>query len=541
MGKKKENTMPGFVKFIIVLVFIIYVLPRLFSFLDLNLDTNDERNHYSDKEFYLISSSENEVLDADIKKFAKKEGFKIHIEYDDTLKITRRLNSGEKYDAVWLSNSIWMYALDSTKTKVSDTKSTSINPIVFGIRKSKAEELGLLKEDLYTQDIVHAIESGQLKFSMSNPITTNSGASAYLGILTTLAGNPEVLTAEMLENDSLKEELKSFFSGVERSSGNEDFLEELFVKGDYEAVFTYESSIININQKLKEKNKETLYALYPVDGVSISDSPIGYIDQKNEKKKNVYEKLVQYLAGETGQTLLASYGRRTWYGGVTEHADKKVFNPDWGIDTGKYISPLKYPSTSVINKALYLYQSSLKKHVPVVFCLDYSGRMYGDRIADLRDAMSYILTEKAEADLLQFSDRDIIDIIPFSSKYGEVWHAAGGESAKKLLDNINDRYPSGGTALFPAVERAVSLLAEEDTDQYTVSVVAMTDGEGNIGNFSDLSNTYLSKNKDIPIYSIQFGSASISQLQQMANLSNGKVFDGTTSLIDAFMEVRGYN
>ena len=117
----------------------------------------------------------------------------------------------------------------------------------------------------------------------------------------------------MVEDESLKEKLKTFFGGMERSSGSEDFLEELFVKGDYEAVFTYESSIININQKLEKNHKETLYALYPVDGVSISDSPIGFIDQKIEKKKEIYDKLVQYLAGEKGQELLAKYGRRTWY------------------------------------------------------------------------------------------------------------------------------------------------------------------------------------------------------------------------------------
>ena len=30
-------------------------------------------------------------------------------------------------------------------------------------------------------------------------------------------------------------------------------------------------------------------------------------------------------------------------------------------------------------------------------------------------------------------------------------------------------------------------------------------------------------------------------LNQISDLTNGKVFDGTTNLIDAFMEVRGYN
>ena len=140
MGKRKENGVPGIVKLIIIIVILIYGKSIITSFFNnLNGYGDDSRgNHYTDKVFYLISSSENEVLDADIKKFAKKECFKIEIEYEDTLKIVRRLNSGERYDAVWLSNSIWMYALDTSKVYVSDTKSTSINPIVFGIRKSKA-------------------------------------------------------------------------------------------------------------------------------------------------------------------------------------------------------------------------------------------------------------------------------------------------------------------------------------------------------------------------------------------------------------------
>ena len=69
----------------------------------------------------------------------------------------------------------------------------------------------------------------------------------------------------------------------------------------------------------------------------------------------------------------------------------------------------------------------------------------------------------------------------------------------------------------------------------------MTDGEGNIGEFSDLKQYYNKLDVEIPIYSIQFASADRSQLEKMAQLSNGKVFDGTTSLIDAFTEVRGYN
>ena len=128
-----------------------------------------------------------------------------------------KLNSGENYDAVWVSNSIWLYMLDDN-VKVSNSKYTSINPIVFGIKKSKAKELGFTDKTIKTKDIVNAISSGKLKFSMSNPTSTNSGASAYLGFLYTLAGNPEVLKKENLQmakeenikieekNDNIEEE-----------------------------------------------------------------------------------------------------------------------------------------------------------------------------------------------------------------------------------------------------------------------------------------------------------------------------------------------
>ena len=530
---------------IVKAIVIIAVIALIRTLLNMNTEigwsSKDSENHYSDNVFSLISSSENEVFDKEIKDFATKEGIDIDIEYEDTLKITKRLNSGEKFDGVWLSNSIWNYSVDTNEVRISDTKSTSINPIVFGIKKSKAEELGFVGREVYTQEIVNAVQEGKLKFSMSNPVTTNSGASAYLGILTTLAGNPEVLTEDMLDNEELKNNMKAFFSGVERSSGNEDYLEEMFISGDYEAVFSYESSIININQELEKKGKEILYAIYPVDGVSISDSPLGFIDQKNERKKEQYKQLSEYLLGNDGQKLLAKYGRRTWYGGVTSNADKKVFNPNWGIDTTTYISPLKYPSTTVIKKALALYQTSLRKPVHVVFCLDYSGSMYGQGFSQLQDAMDYILTDRAEADLLQFTDDDIVDVIPFASEANELWQSHGTNELLQLNQKIKEKKTGGTTAIYPASIKAISLLKDEDKTKYNTSVILMTDGEGNVGTFDDLKNKYQEINQQIPIYSIQFAAARRDQLDEIASLTNGKVFDGTTSLIDAFMEVRGYN
>ena len=540
MKKQKDSVGTVITIFFMIGIILVIVVPILEAVFD-NSKTNYVENEYSSNVFKIISSSENKELEKDVLSYFKKEKVDVDIEYDNTLKIMKRINSGEKFDAVWASNAIWLYMIDSSKASIINSKSTSINPVIFGITKSKAQSLGFINKQVYTKDIVDAIKSGKLKFSMANPTATNGGASAYLGILSTLAGNPEVLTEKMLENQTLKSNLKTFFSGLERSSGDEDFLEELFLKGNYEAVVSYESSIISINKKLIKSGKEPLYAIYPIDGVSISDSPLAFMDNKDNNKKNIFNKFQSYILSNSGKKILSKYARRTWYGGINNNVDKSIFNPDWGIDTTTYITPTKYPSTAVIKKALALYQKELRKPVHVVFCLDYSGSMIGSGIRDLRNAMDYILTDKAEEELLQFTSDDKIDVIAFESTVRNVWSTLDGSKTKDLLMNIKNKEASGGTALYDAAITALGLLRNEDADKYNVSVILMTDGQANRGTFNDLKRAYNTYKKDIPIYSIMFGNAQEYELDEIAKLTNAKVFNGKTNLIDAFKEVRGYN
>ncbi len=492
--------------------------------------------------FKLISSTENKDLDKVLKDFAKSKNIDLEIDYAGTIDIMQKLNSGEQYNGVWVSNSIWLYMLDSNKIKISNSKSTSINPVVFGITKEKAKELDFVDREIYTKDIVEAIKNGKLKFSMSNPTQTNTGATAYLGLLMTLAGNPEVLQESNLEDENLKAELTALFSGLERSSGSEDFLEELFLKGNYEAVVTYEFSIINMNKKLVAEGKEPLYIVYPIDGVSISDSPIAYIKQDSGNNEEFFKELQGYILSNEGQQILASKGRRTWYGGTKKDVDQAVFNKEWGIDTTKYIVPIKFPNTEIIKEALGIYQSELRKPVHTVFCLDYSGSMSGDGYNQLKEAMEYILTEeKASNDMLQFTSKDKISVIPFNGYILGKWHTDDGSNTKELLDNISNLRPSGATNIYETAEEAIELLKDEDMEKYNVSVILMTDGMSNVGNFRSFSKYYKYLNKDIPVYSIMFGDAYENELEDIADLTNAKVFDGKKDLLKAFKEVRGYN
>lgn len=528
---------------IILLIILVILFTNYIENLNVNIsNTIEDINLKKDNTFKLISSTENQDLESFLMDFANKENINLEIDYAGTIDIMQKLNNGEEYDAVWASNSIWLYMLDSSKVSVSDSKSTSINPVVFGITEQKARELNFVDRDIYTKDIVDAIKNGNLKFSMSNPTQTNTGATAYLGMLTTLAGNPEVLREENLQDENLKNELISLFSGLERSSGSEDFLEELFLNGNYEAVVTYEFSIINMNKKLEEQGKEPLYILYPIDGVSISDSPLAFIKQGDGEKEDFFKKLQEYILSSEGQNLLASKGRRTWFGGINNEVDQTVFNKEWGIDTTKYIVPVKYPNTEIIKEALSIYQTELRKPVHTVFCLDYSGSMAGSGYSQLKQAMEYILNEeKASKNLLQFSEKDKITVIPFNGKVLNVWNTNNGIDTQNLIDNIATLKPSGATNIYDTAIRALEELSTEDLNIYNTSIILMTDGMSNTGKFSDLSNYYKNLKKDIPIYSIMFGSAYEQELGNIAELTNSKVFDGKVDLLQAFKEVRGYN
>lgn len=502
---------------------------------------NNDETVFEDNSFRIISSSENEDMEEIVTEYARTQGIDVTFEYAGTLDIMEKLNSGEEYDAVWTSNSIWLYMLNNNVT-VSNSKSTSTNPVVFAVKESKAEELGLKNKEIYTSDIVEAIKNGKLKFSMSNPTQTNSGATAYLGLLSSIAGSPEVLKLSDIENENVKSELITLFEGLERSSGSEDFLEELFLNGSYEAVVTYESSIININKQLEQNNLETLYALYPVDGVSISDSPFAYIDNGLDEKKESFEIIQNYILSGDGQNELAKLGRRTWYGGVNPNADKTVFNSEWGIDTTRYIVPIKFPSTDIIQEALAMYQAELRKPVHTIFCLDYSGSMQGSGNSQLVDAMRYILNENlAKKDLLQFTEKDKITIIPFSSNVLGTWSTEDGLSTNALINKIASQASKGSTNIYDTSIEALEILNEEDLNKYNVSIVLMTDGQSNMGDYFTFSSYYKIMNKQIPIYSIMFGDAYEYELQDIAELTNGKVFDGKIDLLKAFKEVRGYN
>ena len=492
----------------------------------------------------ILSGSENQELEDIINACSEATGVDIQMEYKGSVDIMRELENGAPdYDAVWPASSIWV-SMGDTGHLIKHSQSISMTPVVFGIRKSLAEELGFVGEDVSVNDILTAIQNGKMSFCMTSATQSNSGASAYIGFLYALLGKQEGLTAEDLQKPELQSDITELLSGVERSSGSSDWLKELFLEGDYDAMVNYECLMISANQELTARGEEPLYVVYPYDGLSIADSPLGYLDRGDEEKEGAFLKVQEYLLGDEAQKEIEATGRRTGYGGVSEE-NMAVFNRDWGIDVDRILSPIPMPEADVLMEALNLYQTQLRKPSLTIYCLDYSGSMSGDGRKQLVEAMRMILIQdEASQYLLQASSREINGAILFDDTILEEYlvEDPSDENLAALYQEIEGYSTRGGTDIYAAAIEGLEVLKNYDLSQYTPAIILMTDGQSNGGtDFNDFTRAYDQAGLDVPVFSIMFGSAEESQLEELAAYTNGRVFDGREDLAGAFRSVKGYN
>jgi Ca-activated chloride channel family protein len=500
----------------------------------------------------VVSGSENQALEPLFRQFEQESGVKVEMSYQGSVDIKLLLASGEgDYDAVWPANSLWL-TLGDTGHRVSHVSSIFTSPVVFGIAMSKARSLGFVGRDVYVKDILAAIQADKLSFYMTSATQSNSGATAYLGFLYALAGNPDVLSAADLDKPALQEQARAILAGVNRGSASSAWLKDLFLKSPgADAMVNYESVLLDTNAELVKQGREPLYLVYPVDGLVVSDSPLGFLKPASGAADPAAEKnfltFQAWLLRPEIQAKLLALGRRTGMGGGLEGADPAVFKPEWGVDPARVLSGIRLPGATVIDKALSLYQTLLRKPSLTVFCLDFSGSMADSGEAQLKEAMRLLLDQgEAAAYLLQAGKDDRILLLPFSSAIIDRLEASGNDPATlaALEQRLNAISADGKTDIYSPVMAGLDYIGNlSDRARYQPAIVLMTDGEHNnpaVG-FVDYDRARQASGLDVPVFSIMFGDAKQSQLDELAVASRGRVFDGRTSLAAAFRTVKGYN
>ncbi|MBF0113106.1 MAG: VWA domain-containing protein [Desulfamplus sp.] len=541
---------------------VVFVVVIIFFMTGCESGSSSDSN--SGKTFTIVAGSESKEIEPLIQEFASKNGFTVKMDYKGSVDMMLDLQQPNfPYDAVLAANSIWIRMGDRDLHRVSDEASIMRSPVVLGVKKTLAKELGWINKDITVHDILSAVRNKKLQFAMTSATQSNSGASAYIGLLFGLAGKPDVLDSKHLADTKLQSDIKEIFGAMERGSGSSGWLNEMFGSkyDELNAMFNYESMVIALNKELISQGKEPLYVIYPTDGLAIADSTIGFVNkqdsadkQNSADKKEFFIKLKDYLLSEKTQEKILKTGFRTGLIGMNpEKVDKSVYNPEWGIDLNRSISPIPWPSADVIQEALSLYQTTLRKPSYTVYLLDVSGSMQGEGMNQLKQAMTGLLDQdNAKQYFLQTSSQDMIVVLTFNHGVVKGWKIDSSKpnDMKLLMDTINQLQPNGGTNIYLPVMNALDILSKEGANiyKYLVSIILMTDGMSNDGKLSDVKE-YFEKirkaNSDFtlpPIFGVTFGSADDRQLKELAEFSTARVFDGRKDgLIKAFREAKGYN
>ena len=152
-----------------------------------------------------------------MKEFSDREHVRIEMTYMGSLDIMRLLGEEDiPYDAVWPASSLWL----TVGGYGTPDQARGIHlHFAGGVRypQKPGGGAGICGREVSVNDLLEAIRNGKLRFCMTSATQSNSGASAYIGFLYALLGNPEVITSEDLQSDELRAQMQELLSGVDRS------------------------------------------------------------------------------------------------------------------------------------------------------------------------------------------------------------------------------------------------------------------------------------------------------------------------------------
>ncbi len=304
-------------------------------------------------------------------------------------------------------------------------------------------------------------------------------------------------------------------------------------------MWNYEAVLKETNDTLRAKGGELLYAVYPADGTSYADAPLGYVEHgQDSSTRDFFTALQAYLLTPDVQVKIAAEGRRTALGMAKPAAPEK----DWNFDPSRIVPSVALPEPKVIARALALYQEVLRKPSLTGICLDFSGSMSGDGETQLKRAMETLLDPaQASHNLIQWTPLDRIFVLPFDARVRNV-NAGDGtvESQAKLLAAVENEHADGGTDMYACAEQAIAAMQPYlKTNDYLPAVVIMTDGRSEA--HQNFDSDWQNEGHAIPIFGVTFGDADKRQLEDLATMTRARVFDGRADLTEAFRAVRGYN
>lgn len=199
--------------------------------------------------------------------------------------------------------------------------------------------------------------------------------------------------------------------------------------------------------------------------------------------------------------------------------------------TDQVLIELPFPAElSVTDRLIDAYNNELRVPGEIIFVLDVSGSMAGARLADLQETMLQLIDGSASTTTaaVGLRDREQVTILPSASDVNQVTTATIGSpgTEAELRDSVEELVPEGGTALYSALQDAYGRMSVEEGGSI-LSLVLLTDGEVTEGPDAQQFGAWFEHQEaDLPpTFVIRYGEADPAEMQQVAELTGGQLFD----------------
>ncbi|MBI1892034.1 MAG: VWA domain-containing protein [Burkholderiales bacterium] len=480
--------------------------------------------------FRILAGSELKDVADLVQAFGRSMNINVQFDYTGTLDAVDRLADGGKYDAVWVSHGKYLQLIPEVKNQIKASEKTMYSRVVLGVKRDAANKLGWKSGKTGWNDVVKAAKAGKFRFAMTNPTGSNTGFVALAGLAAELSGKGDALEVKDIPADKLKE----LFAGQSMTAGSSGVLADMFAAtpDKVDGIINYESVIRSMASK-----GQALEVIIPKEGVITADYPLMLLS--NSAQQSFYQKLLEYLRSDSTQKQIAASTFRT---------------PLAGSGSDEVVNELPFPgSLAVVEAILKGFLDDFSKPSTSFYVLDVSGSMEGARIKALRDSMLALAQGDASASgrFSTFRARERVYMIPFNHAPLPMMQFDLSESAEKnkpvveqMRQSIQRLEAGGGTAIFSAVasiyEQAQQELINGDR---LVSIIVETDGDNRNGiSLTELREFVYSKGEPrVPIFAILFGDGNPREMQALAEMSRGKVFDAKKVKLSKVMkEIRTY-
>ncbi|MFE0674041.1 substrate-binding domain-containing protein [Streptomyces sp. NPDC058867] len=473
----------------------------------------------------VLASSELADMTPVLERVEQDTGIRVEATYTGTLDAVELLAGGGtdgKYDALWLSSNDYLRLRPEAARKVVSETPVMSSPVAIGVRQRTVDKLGWKPDRVTWSQVEQAVRDGRLTYGMTDPARSNSGFATLVSVASALSGAQSALTDEDVSAASGR--LKEFFGGQRLTSGSSGWLATAYERReDVDAMLNYESVLMGV---------PGLTVIRPGDGVVTADYPVSSLASTDPATREKVRRLTEALRRpDMQQEITDLTHRRPVVASVS---------PGAGLDPGRR-RELPFPgSRSVADGLLDAYENDLRRPSRTVYVLDTSGSMEGDRLTGLKSALTDLTGD--------FREREEVTLMPFGSAVKSVrTHVVDPADPQAGLRAIRADTKAltaeGDTAIYTSLREAYDHLGA-GRDTFT-SIVLMTDGENTAGARAGEFDAFYAgldaERRRTPVFPILFGDSDRSELEHIADLTGGRLFDARQGSLDgAFEEIRGY-